>query len=267
MKILVIGSDNVQAIFDKLQVINNEQMLNLDISLHLLSKLNDKFIGNFIKDNPITPIITIIKNTPTLIKMDNSNIIKSYLNWQSLTKRIVNAGRKSELILQACKLTPNMSLIDGTAGFGYDGLILASTGAKVIMMEKNPIIALLLFYEYQMMSDNPNWQKLLSRITIYHHDFLNKEFIKTLPNMDLVYLDPMFPFDSYSSKVNKNMQILHDLANPPSSDDEYLFLQIAQNQLNKDGKIVIKRPISSPYLANKTPVSSVANEAIRFDRY
>lgn len=267
MTVFVIGTDNDQAIFDKLQVINDEQGLNLALSFYMLNKLSDKFVSVFVRNHPTIPIIAIIKNIPMLIKVDNGGIVKSYLNWQSLTKRIVTAGRKSELILQACKPDVQMRVIDGTAGFGHDGLIIASSGANVVMIEQNPMIALLLFYEYQMMNDNPNWQKLLSRIDIHHNDFLNVSFMATLPKVALVYLDPMFPSDSYAAKVNKNMQILHTLASPPSMDDECLFLKIAQNQLMPNGKIIIKRPLSAPYLANQPPVQSFANDAIRFDRY
>lgn len=275
MNVFIIGTDSDDAIFNALQNINKKQALNLALSFYPLPKLSDKFIFAFLDDlnnnnlNADKPsiIIAIIKNTPMLIKTDGAHVVKSHLNWQSLTKRITTAGRKSELILQACKLTPAMSVIDGTAGFGHDALILASTGASVMMMEKNPVVALLLFYEHEVMNGNVNWQKLLSRIEICYHDFLDEKFIFDLPKVDLVYLDPMFPNDSYSSKVNKNMQMLHQLANPPNHHDETLFLHIAQTQLKDEGKIIIKRPLSAPHLANKTPKQSMANDAIRFDRY
>lgn len=267
MDIFIIGTDNDKAVFDELQCINKKSALSLKLSFHVLSKLSDKFILSFAKTNANTLLIALIKNTPTFIKIDNNTVIKSSLNWQSLTKRIVTAGRKSELILQACKPTPDMSVMDGTAGFGQDGLILASTGASVIMIEKNPVVALLLFYEHQYMNANPNWQKLLSRIQIYHGDFLNGDFMATLPKVDRVYLDPMFPSDSYSAKVGKNMQVLHDLVNPPTVHDEMLFLTTAKNQLTNNGKVIIKRPLSAPYLANAMPTHSMSNNAIRFDRY
>ncbi|MDO4896833.1 MAG: class I SAM-dependent methyltransferase [Moraxella sp.] len=267
MDVFIVGTDNDKVVFDELAFINKSHALSLMLSYHLLNKPSDKWILSFANDNPNIPLIALIKNTPTLIKVDNNAIIKSSLNWQSLTKRIVTAGRKSELILQACKLTPDMSVIDGTAGFGQDSLILASTGADVMMVEKNPVVALLLFYEYQSMTANPNWQKLLSRIQIYYGNFLNANFMATLPKVDRVYLDPMFPSDSYSAKVGKNMQVLHDLANPPTAHDEMLFLTIAKNQLTNHGKIIIKRPLSAPYLANVMPAYSIGNNAIRFDKY
>lgn len=267
MTINIIGTEQDKDLFDTLDTINKTHNLSLKLSFYASSKLSDKFILSFANNNVNIPLITLIKNTPTLIKIDNNAIIKSSLNWQALTKRIVTAGRKSELILQASKLTSDMSVIDGTAGFGQDGLILASTGANVIMIEQNPIVAMLLLFEHQMMNANPNWQKLLSRIAIYHGNFLNADFMTTLPKVDMIYLDPMFPSDSYSAKVGKTMQVLHDLANPPSDDDEKRFLDSAHAQLKDNGKIIIKRPLSAPYLANKTPLQSVANDAIRFDRY
>lgn len=271
MQVLIIGTETDKAIFDKLNIINHDHALSLNLSFFILSKLSDKFILSFANDNPNQPIIAIIKGIPTLIKIENNNIIKSHLNWQSLTKRIVSAGRKSELILKACKLTADMTVMDGTAGFGHDSLILASTGATVFMVEQNPIVAMLLYFEKKMMNDNPNWQKLLSRMDIHHGNFLDKAFMANLPKADMIYLDPMFPSESFSAKVNKNMQVLHDLANPPSPADELLFLQIAKNQLHNlssnHGKIIIKRPINAPFLANTDPMQSVNNDAIRFDKY
>ena len=51
------------------------------------------------------------------------------------------------MLLQACKLTDQSQVLDATAGFGHDSLILASTGAQVTMLERNPLMALLLMYD------------------------------------------------------------------------------------------------------------------------
>ena len=55
--------------------------------------------------------------------------------WDKLQRRVVSAGRKSELLLQAAKITAESRVIDATAGFGHDSLILGSTGAQVIMLD------------------------------------------------------------------------------------------------------------------------------------
>lgn len=262
MNIVVVGLDNDMDLFDKLNIINHAYGLNLSLSFKILSKVTDKHL--LLLDNT-TPIIALIKKIPYLIKIDNNAIIKSSLNWQSLTHRIVNAGRKSELLLQACKSNQGQYIIDGTAGFGHDALLLASTGADVAMVEKHPVIALLLHYEYQLMLSNKNWLKLLSRIYIYYGDFINT--INKLNKADIIYLDPMFPNNSYTAKVNKNMQLLHDIASPPTIDDEKFLFNCAINNIHDNGKLIIKRPINTPFLANKTPVQSYSNDAIRFDKY
>lgn len=267
MQILVIGTQGDEAVLEELADIAHKQALPLELSYHLLEKLSDKFIIAFASQHPETFIIAIIKGVPTLIYAHEQTLIKSTLNWQALTKRIVSAGRKSEILLQACKLTAQMSVIDGTAGFGHDGLILASTGVYLTMIEQNPLMALLLHHEHTRMSQQVNWQKLLGRIQICHGDFLDAGFMASMPKADVVYLDPMFPSDSYSAKVGKNMQVLHEMTRPPSDDDELLFLSMAKDKLNDGGKIIVKRPISAPYLAGQHPTQSVANDAIRFDRY
>lgn len=253
VQILVATRADEVAVFDEMSAIVRTHALPLTLDLALLPKLNDKALLS------IKPQLTINKGSPTLVVAHEQTLIKSAPSWQSLTKRIVTAGRKSELILQACKLTAGMSVIDGMAGFGHDGLILASTGAKVLMVEKNPLMALLLLYEHQYMMANPNWQKLLGRIEVRWGDFLEVQ-----AQADVVYLDPMFPPDSYSAKVGKHMQTLHALAAPPDTDEQIKLLAHAKSHAQK---VLIKRPLSALPLANHTPDESFANDAVRFDVY
>nr|WP_315041258.1 class I SAM-dependent methyltransferase [uncultured Moraxella sp.] len=186
-------------------------------------------------------------------------------NWQSLTNRIVKAGKKTENLLKIAKLQNDMQVIDCTAGFGHDSLILASTGASVAMIEQNPLMFLLLQCEYQKQLNNPNWQKLLGRISLNFGKSV--DILPTLPKADVIYLDPMFPQDSYKSAVGKTMQILHFIENPPSFDDEMGLLNSAKNGLKTNGRVIVKRPKSAPFLANLTPIDSLTNDVVRFDVY
>ena len=209
--------------------------------------------------------------------------------WDKLQRRVVSAGRKSELLLQAVKITSDSQVIDATAGFGHDSLILASTGAQVIMLEQQPLMALLLLVEQQRMSGLANWQKLMSRLHIINTDALGyfatlaadaiddtKEIDKKV--IDVVYLDPMFPEDSYQdsktgkgAKVGKHMQALHQLASPPTLEQEEQLLQSAQAVIRQNaqtsGRVVVKRPQFAPLLAHQQPSESWHNEAVRFDGY
>ena len=205
--------------------------------------------------------------------------------WDKLQRRVVSAGRKSELLLQAAKLTADSEVIDATAGFGHDSLILASTGAQVTMLEQQPLMALLLLVEQLRMSTLPNWQKLMSRLQIINTDaltyfarFNNYLGADNEQAIDVIYLDPMFPEDSYQdsktgkgAKVGKHMQALHQLAHPPTLDEEQQLLQSAQAAISqnsqKQGRVIVKRPQFAPLLAHQQPSESWNNEAVRFDGY
>ncbi|WP_019671748.1 class I SAM-dependent methyltransferase [Psychrobacter lutiphocae] len=237
--------------------------------------------------------------------------------WHSLQRRVVSAGRKSELLLQACKLNEGQRVLDATAGFGHDSLILASTGAQVVMLERNPIMALLLLYEQQSMAIEPNWKKLMQRLEIYCADAvdymqqLSQASIATSLStptslstvFDVVYLDPMFPDNSYTharkdkvdhantsssnhkknkknkegnskgAKVGKHMQALHKIALPPNSEEEQTLLQLALasvgaiDGLTKAGRVVVKRPVAAPLFANIKADEQWQNDVLRFDAY
>ena len=204
--------------------------------------------------------------------------------WDKLQRRVVSAGRKSELLLQAAKITSDSTVIDATAGFGHDSLILASTGAQVIMLEQQPLMALLLLAEQLRMNTLPNWQKLMSRLQIINTDalsyfaMLQAEAIDDPKAIDVVYLDPMFPEDSYQdsktgkgAKVGKHMQALHQLACPPTPEEEMQLLQSAQAVVSQSaqtsGRVIVKRPQFAPQLAHQSASESWHNEAVRFDGY
>ena len=223
--------------------------------------------------------------------LDNKNklsLLKDGLSvapeWDKLQRRVVSAGRKSELILKAAKISADSQVIDATAGFGHDSLILASTGAQVTMLEQQPLMALLLFSEQQRMSAQPNWQKLMARLTIINTDALSyfaqlqKNTTDQAVAVDVVYLDPMFPEDSYQdsktgkgAKVGKQMQALHHLARPPTLDEEKALLNnaqavVADNQEGR-GRVIVKRPQQAPFLSQQNPDESWHNAAVRFDGY
>lgn len=213
--------------------------------------------------------LTTAENGSVLIENDVyllANGMKVSPNWQALQKRIVTAGKNTELLLKAVKLRADMTVIDATAGFGHDSLILASTGASVAMIEQNPVMYILLQHEMQKMYANPNWQKLLARLSLHFGNAT--DVLPTLAKVDVGYLDPMFPEESYkSAQIGKQMQILHTLAHPPTLEQEIQLLAIAKNQLNPSGRVIVKRPKNAPPLADTPPTHSWQNAVIRYDGY
>ena len=279
---LLYVSESQQAQVERIQALIAVHQLSIILDIELFTdKLNQKRRQQ-LSQTSIQPILLLDEKNKLSWLSDGLSVAPE---WDKLQRRVVSAGRKSELLLQAAKVTSDSIVIDATAGFGHDSLILASTGAQVIMLEQQPLMALLLLVEQQRMSGLANWQKLMSRLQIINTDALS--YFDSLNNVsaadqskliDVVYLDPMFPENSYQdsktgkgAKVGKHMQALHQLALPPTLDEELQLLQNAQAVVSQDGekqgRVVVKRPQLAPLLARQPVSESWHNEAVRFDGY
>ncbi|WLP93991.1 class I SAM-dependent methyltransferase [Psychrobacter sp. M13] len=270
----------------QLQDLVIQHNLSLILAPELITdRLNQKRLQQLSADSAQAIVLLDNKNQLSLL-VDGLSVAPE---WDKLQRRVVSAGRKSELLLQAAKITTDSQVIDATAGFGHDSLILASTGAQVTMLEQQPIMALLLLAEQQRMSREPNWQKLMARLHIISTDALSYfAYLQDVTvdardtainkSADVIYLDPMFPMDSYQNsktgkgaKVNKQMQALHQLAAPPTVEQEQQLLQSAQavikNGEQQSGRVIIKRPQQAPLFANQAADESWQNAALRFDGY
>ena len=284
---LLYVSESQASQVDSLQALIAENALPIILNIELATeKLNQK-CRQQLSQTATQPILLLDEKNKLSWLSDGLSVAPE---WDKLQRRVVSAGRKSELLLQAAKITADSKVIDATAGFGHDSLILASTGAQVTMLEQQPLMALLLLREQLRMSVLPNWQKLMSRLQIINADALsyfesidfasfdNESTTGNEQDVDVIYLDPMFPEDSYQdsktgkgAKVGKHMQALHQLARPPTLDEEQQLLQsalaiVSQNG-QKRGRVIVKRPQLAPLLAHLKPSESWSNEAVRFDGY
>lgn len=259
------------------------EVADLSFTLQVISleqKLSQK-VRQQLSDQYQTPLF-IIDNKLQLSLLTHQ--ISVAPDWKSLQRRVVSAGRKSEMLLQACKLTDKSQVLDATAGFGHDSLILGSTGAQVTLLERNPLMALLLMYEQQIMAQQANWQKLMARLKVECAE--SAKFMEALSvaaqngqalnasAYDVVYLDPMFPESSYENtatgkgaKVGKHMQALHHIAQPPDLAEEQKLLELALNTVVSGGRVVVKRPAAAPLFAQSSPDESWHNDVLRFDAY
>ena len=130
-----------QAQIASLQALVVKHQLPIILNIELFSeKLNQKRRQQ-LSQYSIQPILVLDEKNKLSWLSDGLSVAPE---WDKLQRRVVSAGRKSELLLQAAKITADSMVIDATAGFGHDSLILASTGAQVIMLEHQPLIALLL---------------------------------------------------------------------------------------------------------------------------
>ncbi len=208
-----------------------------------------------------------------------ANGMKMQPDWVGELPRLQRAGVRSEVLARACVATESPVVIDATAGLGHDGLLLAWCGANVTLVERHPILALLLISAKEQATEHSDkrLQQALARITIVHAKselFLANSIplvTDPIPQFDVVYLDPMFPKPVSEKKqplVKKEMQILQFLLH--SSDVTAVvdwgdaLLPIAQ-QVAK--RVIVKRPKLAEPLAGIEPDHRWVGEACRFDGY
>ncbi len=165
-------------------------------------------------------------------------------------------GKRQELI-KASKIKPGMNVIDATAGWGRDAALLACFGANVTMLERNPIMQVLL--EDALKRQSPSDRQQIS-IQLVKHEA--KQYIAELTNsIDLIYIDPMHPSRQKSALVKKDLQLLQQMIGP--DEDATELIELALNSPCK--RVVVKWPVNQPPLL--PPILSWSGKTVRYDCY
>lgn len=173
-------------------------------------------------------------------------------------------GGKGEGIAKAVGLgkKPQLRVIDATAGLGRDAFVLASLGAHVTLVERNPAVAALLadgLRRAALDTQTADW--LPARMQLVHLSAL--QALATLPPADVVFLDPMFPPREKSALVKKEMRAFHDVVGADEDADALLAPALAL----ATHRVVVKRPGYAGYLAGQKPTMSIEGKNNRFDVY
>ena len=201
------------------------------------------------------------------LSLSNSQDIKSQiyveLVHESLGYRLKKGGGRKQPLARACGIKPNKnpSILDLTAGLGKDGVVLASLGCDVTLIERHPIVAALLENGLNRAQQQPQMANICQHLQHYHQDSLH--YLQQNPTIDVIYLDPMYPKRNKSALVKKSMQILQQLVG--SDDDSATLLQPALKLAQQ--RVVVKRPKNAPPLANKKPNMSIHSKKTRYDVY
>lgn len=183
--------------------------------------------------------------------------------------RRLHGGGKGQPLAKAVGLhkISHPQVLDLTAGLGEDAFVLASLGASIIMVERNPVVHALLqdALERAHLSADPEILTILTRMTLQANNAftaLDDLTHNTLP--DVIYLDPMFPARSKSAQVKKEMQFFHDIVGA-DNDSEQLLLK----SLNKASRrIVVKRPRLAQRLTQQLePAFVISGKTTRYDVY
>ncbi len=200
----------------------------------------------------------LIETAEGLTLSDGKNAVRG--DFTRLLPRIRRGNLASEHLVRAVRIKgiTEPLVVDATAGLGEDAFLLAAAGCRVLLFERDPVIAALLRDALERAKADPETAPIASRLTLRPEDS-----IPVLPTLspDVVLLDPMFPERKKTALVKKKFQLIHLLEKP--CEDERALLDAALAARPK--RIVIKRPAKGPFLAGVKPSYSLDGSAVRFD--
>ena len=158
------------------------------------------------------------------------------------------------------KFNKNRTVVDATAGLGYDAFILASLGANVTLIERSEIIYDLLG---KALTEALNFGGEVSNI-VKRMDLIFGDSKDILPKLEpeVVLIDTMYKERKKSALVKNNMRLVREIVGP---DSDYLELvHVALNQARN--RVVIKLPRYSDENKNYKPYShQILGKSIRYD--
>ncbi|MBU2979968.1 class I SAM-dependent methyltransferase [Alteromonas sp. C1M14] len=173
-----------------------------------------------------------------------------------------HGGRKKEPLAKAVGLKglDSLHVVDATPGLGRDAFVLVSLGCRVTMIERSPVVAALLDDGLKRLALQD--EALASRFTLIHGDSI-EQMQNNLIDVDVVYLDPMFPHRKKSALVKKEMRLFQQLLGADEDADD--LLAPARTLAKK--RVVVKRPAYAEPLANRAPETAITSKKHRFDVY
>lgn len=202
-----------------------------------------------------------------LRKLDEPKLGAVYVDFVggAMAHRRKFGGGRGEAVAKAVGIKGNElpSVIDATAGLGRDAFVLAAIGCQVRLVERHPVVYLLLQdglqRAYQDEEIGAMLQQNLRLLEVHHVNELNPQ----TDFADVVYLDPMYPHKQKSALVKKEMRVFQHLVGADLDADELLApaLKLAHK------RVVVKRPDYAEFLCEKAPHFSRETKNHRFDIY
>lgn len=207
----------------------------------------------------------ITTSSVTLTKSDQSLAPLTLSFTDRKTQKRLQTVNKSQPIIKAFNIIKprkhNLLLIDLTAGFGLDSLILSTLGLPLISIEKNPITAAILttlVHQYKEIQADLNWQ-VFNSCSI---DWLNQQ---NKPCATHIYLDPFF--QKKKTALPKNtMQWLQDLDTILMPSNEKKLFTAAYQYASE--RVIVKRDKHADFITQQKPNQGcIIQKTSRFDCY
>jgi len=205
--------------------------------------------------------LKILKNES---KIYNKIMLKcSFIEGPILHRLKYGKGRGQNLAKAVgFKFNKNRTIIDATAGLGYDAFILASLGANVTLIERSEKIYDLLkaaISEAKLYGGEIS--KIVNRMNLLFGD--SKDI---LPNIapEVILIDTMYKDRKKSALVKNDMRLVREVVG--SDSDHVELINVALNNASK--RVVIKQPRYAETLDNIKGCShQILGKTIRYDVY
>ncbi|MCY4345027.1 MAG: class I SAM-dependent methyltransferase [Gammaproteobacteria bacterium] len=159
---------------------------------------------------------------------------------------------QSLLLARACGAGKHPSVADLFAGWGTDGLSLALKGCAVTLVERSPLV-------WALLDDLIVRHALPATVVRAEAGAWCRAHRR---DVDVAYLDPMFPPRRKQALPDKSMQLLRGLAEPDGLD---LAEHLEQAKAAARQRVVVKRRLHDP--AAGQPAWQLRGGRIRFDVY
>ena len=196
-----------------------------------------------------------------------------FLSGKKAHRRQFGGGKGQPLVRAMGQLEQGVpKIIDATAGMGGDSYVLASLGFKVQMIERSPIVAALLYdaltraiqsLDADLPAELQESIQNLSLVNANSADYL----LNNQPDVDVIYMDPMYPEKKKKAAAKKEMQALQQLVGPDLDSEKLLEAALKTAKY----RVVVKRPKGADpvycALNNIQPSSNISSPNTRYDIY
>ncbi|MGM0913220.1 MAG: class I SAM-dependent methyltransferase [Pseudomonadota bacterium] len=177
-------------------------------------------------------------------------------------------GGRGQLVARACGFAQGVTpaVVDATAGLGRDAFVLASLGARVLLVERVAAIFALLEDGLARALLDDDTAEIAARMRLVHGDAagdLEARVAEAGFPPQVIHLDPMFPHRDKSALVKKEMRLFRTLAGDDA--DAPRLLEAALDVATH--RVVVKRPRKAPPIEGPAPRHVIEGKTSRYDLY
>ena len=249
------------------------QILNLPLIEALPHKKawGEQMVLSWIEDKPMDEVDSEnAKTSPAklaLLSLESGPVLVDFVGGKKNHRRQFGGG-KGQPLARAIGIqqeTPP-SILDATAGMGGDAFVFASLGCKVLMVERSPIVSALLKDALERANNaldlEPEVADIIHRLSIVNAD--SAEYLLSAnPNVDVIYMDPMYHEKKKKASAKKEMKALQNLVGPDMDSEKLLDAALK----NAKQRVVVKRPAKAPTINGIQPNSEISSPNTRYDIY